>query len=333
MFFMTGRDTLKGGKMDPELLKAARTALKDCMGVAKGEVILVIVDEPLRRIGYAFWEAGRGLGLETILAEIIARETDGSEPPDAIAQLMANVDIVIAPTSKSLSHTNARRAACAKGVRIATLPGITPDSMKRTLAVDYKAKIKGPTEKLAKLLSGSSHAHVVTPAGTDITMSLKGREGEADTGIAHKGGDFTNLPAGEAYIAPIEGTANGRIVVDGSMSGVGLVKRPFTMHVKKGYVVKFEGGKDADTIRKLASRVGKLGCNIAELGIGTNVKARIVGNVLEDEKAIGTVHIAIGDNRSMGGKVSVPLHLDAILCKPTLSLDGKVIMKDGKMMG
>ncbi|MCX5801776.1 MAG: aminopeptidase [Candidatus Eisenbacteria bacterium] len=318
--------------MDARLLRAARTALVDCMGISKKEVLLVIMDEPLREIGYVFWEAGRRLGIESILVEMIEREMHGSEPPDAIAKLMAGVDVVMAPTNKSLSHTNARRAACDKGVRIATLPGITVDSMRRTLAVDYKNKVKGPTERLAKLLSAASQARVVTPAGTDITMSLKGRDGEADTGIAHTGGDFTNLPAGEAYIAPMEGTANGKIVADGSMAGVGLLRKPLTIHVKNGYAVKFEGGKDADTIRRLVNKVGKLGCNIAELGIGTNVKAHIVGNVLEDEKAIGTVHIAIGDNRSMGGKVSVPLHLDAILRKPTLSLDGKVIMKDGRMM-
>jgi len=316
--------------MDPRLLKAARTALVECMGVSKDEVLLVIVDEPLRRIGYAFWEAGRRLGLETILTEIVERETHGSEPPDAIARLMADVDVIMAPTNKSLSHTNARRAACKKGVRIATLPGITPDSMTRTLSADYKNKIKPPTERLARSLSTASHARVVTPAGTDISMSLKGRKGHADTGIAHKAGDFTNLPAGEAYIAPVEGTANGKIVVDGSMAGVGLVRRPFTIQVKNGYAVKFEGGKAAGVIRSLTARVGKFGCNIAELGIGTNLKAHIVGNVLEDEKAIGTVHMALGDNRSMGGNVSVPLHLDAILCRPTLFLDGKVLMKDGK---
>jgi leucyl aminopeptidase (aminopeptidase T) len=318
--------------MDARLLKAARTALVECMGVSKKEVLLVIVDEPLRRIGYAFWEAGRRLGLESILAEIVERETSGSEPPDAIAELMANVDLVMAPTSKSLSHTNARRTACDKGVRIATLPGITADSMIRTLSVDYKGKIKGPTVKLAGLLSSALEARVLTPAGTDITMSLRGRIGQADTGIAHQDGDFTNLPAGEAYIAPLEGTANGRIVVDGSMAAVGLIKRPFTMHVKDGYVTKFEGDRKADTVRQIATKVGKLGCNIAELGIGTNIKAHIVGNVLEDEKAMGTVHIAIGDNRSMGGRVSVPLHLDAVLRRPTLFLDGKVIMKHGKML-
>lgn len=317
--------------MDTKLLKAVRTALRDSMAVSKGETLLVITDEPLRGIGYAFWEAGRQLGLESIFTEIMERQMHGSEPPDAIAELMCQVDVVIAPTTKSLSHTNARRKACAKGARVATLPGITADSMKRTLVVDY-GKIKKLTLKLTNLLSRASEAHLVTPAGTDISMSLRGRKGHADTGIAHKKGDFTNLPAGEAYVAPVEGSADGVIVVDGSMSGVGLTRRPIKMYVQDGHVARFEGGKGARTIRRLVSKVGKLGSNIAELGIGTNIRARVTGSTLEDEKAIGTVHIAIGDNRSMGGKVSVPLHLDAVMLKPTLSLNGKLILKNGKLL-
>ncbi|MFH0777759.1 MAG: aminopeptidase [Candidatus Eisenbacteria bacterium] len=317
--------------MDPKLLKAAEIALKDCMAVSKGEVLLVVTDEPLRRIGYAFWEVGRRLGAESIITEIVQRETHGSEPPAAVAELMARSHVVIAPTSRSLSHTAARRNACAKGARIATLPGITADSMKRTLAADY-GKIKKLTMKYASIMSKASSARVVTRSGTDITMSLKGRIAHADTGIAHEKGDFTNLPAGEAYMAPIEGSANGLVVVDGSMSGVGLTKTHIRMTVRDGFAVKFEGKKGADTIRRMVRKVGKLGANVAELGVGTNVKARVTGNTLEDEKAIGTVHIAIGDNRSMDGKVSVPLHLDAVLLNPTLYLDGKTIMLDGKFV-
>ncbi|KPJ61027.1 MAG: leucyl aminopeptidase [Latescibacteria bacterium DG_63] len=317
--------------MDGRLLRAARVALENCMAVSKREVLLVVVDEPLRSIGYAFWSVGRQLGVESIITEFITQETHGAEPPDAVARLMADADVVIAPTSRSLSHTRARRRACAKGARIATLPGITADSMRRTLTVDYK-KIKKLSVKLATVLTRASEAHLVTPAGTDITMSLKGRKGHADTGIAHKKGDFTNLPAGEAYIAPVEGSANGIIVVDGSMSGAGLTRRHITMHVKNGHVVKFEGGKNAGIIRQLVKRAGALATNIAELGIGTNTKARVTGNTLEDEKAIGTVHMAIGDNRSMGGRVTVPLHLDAVMLKPTLKLDGKLVLKNGKLL-
>jgi leucyl aminopeptidase (aminopeptidase T) len=203
--------------------------------------------------------------------------------------------------------------------------------MRRTLTVDYK-KIKKLTTKLAARLTRAREAHLVTPAGTDVTMSLRGRKGHADTGIAHKSGAFTNLPAGEAYIAPTEGTANGTIVVDGSMSGAGLTRRTITMHVKNGNVVKFEGGREAKIVRQLVKSAGKGATNIAELGIGTNPKARVTGNTLEDEKAIGTVHMAIGDNRSMGGKVAVPLHLDAVMLRPTLTIDGKLILQDGKLI-
>ena len=102
--------------MDDRMLRAAKSALTQCMGITRKEVLLVITDEPLRRIGYAFWEAGKQLGVESIITEIVPRETNGSEPPDAVARLMSAVDVVIAPTSKSLSHTEARRKACAKGV-------------------------------------------------------------------------------------------------------------------------------------------------------------------------------------------------------------------------
>ncbi|MBN1503995.1 MAG: aminopeptidase [Candidatus Eisenbacteria bacterium] len=313
------------------MLKAAKSALTQCMGISKKEVLLVITDEPLRKIGYAFWEAGRRLGVESLITEIIPRETNGAEPPDAVAELMAAVDVVIAPTSKSLSHTEARRNACAKGVRIATLPDITEDCVRRTLIGDYWA-IKKLTDRLTAIVTKASTAHVTTPAGTDLRMSLKGRAAHPDTGIAHKKGDFTNLPAGEAYIAPIEGTAEGVFVVDGSMSGWGLTRSPIIIHVKKGFAVKFEGGKGAQTISSIVRKVGRLGANIAELGIGTNTKARVTGHTLEDEKAIGTVHVAVGDNRSMGGKVRVPLHLDGVMLKPTLTLDNRVIMRDGKLL-
>ncbi|UCF79549.1 MAG: aminopeptidase [Candidatus Eiseniibacteriota bacterium] len=317
--------------MDRQLLRAARVALKDCMKVSRKETLLVVTDERLRKIGYGFWTVGKQMGFDSIITEFVEREVHGAEPPPAVAKLMADVDVIIAPTYRSLSHTNARRNACSRGARVATLPGITADSMRRTLIVDYK-KMRKLTLELTALLTRASVAHLTTPAGTDITMSLRGRKGLADTGVAHKRGEFTNLPAGEAYIAPVEGTANGVIVVDGSMSGVGLTRTPVTMRVEKGRVIKFEGGKNAATIRGFVRKVGKLATNVAELGIGTNRKARVTGNTLEDEKAIGTVHMAIGDNRSMGGKVDIPLHLDAVMLKPTLTLDGKLVLKNGKLL-
>nr|NIN00593.1 aminopeptidase [candidate division Zixibacteria bacterium] len=159
--------------------------------------------------------------------------------------------------------------------------------------------------------------------------SIEGRECHADTGLVHNPGDFSNLPAGEAYIAPVEGTADGIIVVDGAM--VGKVKRPVRIVVKDGYATQITGDKSAEELEEILEPFGQPGRNVAELGIGTNDKAKIVGSVLEDEKVMGTVHMALGDNKSMGGNVSVQSHLDGILLRPTLWIDDRIIMENGQL--
>ncbi|MCJ7507125.1 MAG: aminopeptidase [candidate division Zixibacteria bacterium] len=309
-----------------KLFKAAQVAVNNCLAIKKGESVLVITDQPLRKIGYAFWQAAKQVKAEAILLEILPRESNGSEPPPAVAKLMKDFDVLIIPTSKSMSHTKARREACEAGARCVTLPGILEDTMKRTLNADYR-EIAKRSEKVAKAVNKGKIARVTTPAGTDITMKIAGRECHADMGLVHKPGDFSNLPAGEAYIAPVEGTANGIIVIDGAM--IGKVKKPIRIVVKNGFATNISGGESANQLEKVIEPFGQSARNIAELGIGTNHKAKIVGNVLEDEKVLGTVHMALGDNKSMGGKVSVPSHMDGIMLKPTLWIDNKVIMKDG----
>ncbi|MCK4404411.1 MAG: aminopeptidase [candidate division Zixibacteria bacterium] len=309
-----------------KLLKAAQVAVNNCLAVKKGESVLVITDEPERKIGYAFWEAAEEAGSEAMLLEILPRSSNGEEPPEAVAKFMKDFDVLIIPTSKSMTHTNARREACEAGARCVTLPGILEDTMERTLNADYH-EIAKRSIKLAEIVSQGRTAKVTTPAGTDITMSLEGRECHADTGLVHNPGDFSNLPAGEAYIAPVEGTANGIIMVDGAM--MGKVKTPIKIVVKDGFATQITGDRSAEELEKVLEPFGQPGRNIAELGIGTNHKAQIVGSVLEDEKVMGTVHMALGDNKSMGGNVSVQSHLDGILLKPTLWIDDKKIMEDG----
>jgi leucyl aminopeptidase (aminopeptidase T) len=309
-----------------ELSKAAQIAVNNCLAVKKGEFVLVITDQPLRKIGYAFWEAAKEVGSEAMLLEILPRSTNGEEPPEPVAKLMKDFDVLIIPTSKSMSHTKARRDACETKARCATLPGIIEDTMIRTLNADYN-EIAQRSIKVADMVNGGKTAKVTTPAGTNITISIEGRTCHADTGLVHKPGDFSNLPAGEAYIAPVEGSANGVIMVDGAM--IGKVKKPIKIVVKDGLATEISGDQAAKELEKMIEPFGEAGRNVAELGIGTNHKARIVGSVLEDEKVLGTVHMALGDNKSMGGNVSVPSHLDGILLKPTLWIDDKIIMEDG----
>lgn len=311
------------------LIKSAHTVYKDCVELKPKEKVLVITDEPLRRIGYVFWKTAKDLGAEAMITEIITRTMHGTEPPCGLEKLMQEVDVLLIPTSKSMTHTQARKKASEAGVRGATLPGITEDIMKRTLTADYR-KIAKLTKLVASELEKTKEVHVKSSKGTDILLPVS-RKAKADTGIINKPGKFSNLPAGEAYLAPDEGKSNGIVVIDGSMSGIGKLKHQIILHIKKGFVVKIEGKEESRKLQKIISPYGKMAKNIAEFGVGTNNKAKLSGNILEDEKVLGSIHIALGNNFSFGGTVKVPIHLDGIVLNPTVLLDGRTLMKNGRM--
>lgn len=317
--------------LSPELHSASLIAVRDCMGVKPGEKVLVITDEPLRTIGYALWKAAKELGNEVLLIEILPRASNGAEPPPEVAELMKMVDVVLCPTSKSLTHTDSRRAASAKGVRVGTLPGVTEEIMIRCMNADYN-KIAQRTFALCKLLEKASTVRVTAPAGTDITMPIQGRTAHSSSGLFREKGQWGNLPTGEAYLAPVEGQSEGVVVVDGSMAMVGMVKTPIRIQVKKGYAEDISGGEEAQQLIALLVPHGKDARTVAEFGIGTNDKAVLTGNILEDEKVMGTIHIAFGDNKSMGGSVRVASHLDGLITHPTVWLDETMIINNGKVL-
>ena len=302
------------------------------MGAKKNEKILVITDELKREIGLSIYENAIRLGYFALLIEMKCGKINGEEPSAEVAELMQKFDVVFCPTAKSLTHTNARRAASAKGVRIATFPGITNEVMIRGMNADYKS-ISKRTVRLKEILETGSEIRVTAPAGTDISFSIKGRAAYASKGLFHAKGESGNLPTGEAFLAPVEGTSNGVFVVDGSMAGLGLIKNAnIRIEVEKGYATKIIGGVLARKLKLQLDAVGKEARNIAEFGIGTNDSAKLSGVLLEDEKVMGTIHIALGNNVSMGGSVNVPIHLDGVVKKPTVWMDGKLMMKDGKLL-
>jgi leucyl aminopeptidase (aminopeptidase T) len=303
------------------------------MNLRAGESVLVIVDEPSEGLGQALWAAAKELESEAALVKMIARASHGAEPPPVVAKAMLEADIILAPTSKSLSHTQARKTACERGARVASMPTITEDIMARTMGADFFA-IRDRTVPLARILSDGSRAHVTSPRGTDLVLSLEGREGHADTGILHAPGSFGNLPAGEAYIAPVEGMSEGVIVFDGAMPPMGLLDEPITVVVEKGFTTDIRGGEGAEMLLDAIDPFGRDARNIGELGIGTNEAAGspLTGNTLEDEKALGTVHFALGNSATIGGKVNVASHIDGIVLNPTLEVDGKIILEHGKLL-
>jgi leucyl aminopeptidase (aminopeptidase T) len=259
------------------------------------------------------------------------RESHGAEPPETVRAAILASDVFIAPTTKSLSHTTARKEANERGVRAATMPQITRAMLERTMSADY-AEVKRRSQAIAALLTAGSEVHITSEQGTDIVFGIEGREGISDDGDLREKASFGNLPAGEGFIAPVEGTASGTIVFDGSVVPfTELLTEPITVRMADGFAVDFSGGR-AEEWRSHMEPHGRDAFNLAELGIGTNEKATLTGNILEDEKIIGTVHLAFGDNHTFGGTVSVPSHLDGLVTAPTVEIDGRRILEAGTLL-
>ena len=314
------------------LQNASIIALRDCMGLLETETLLIVTDEQKREIGLALHEAGKTLCKESMLIEIKSRELNGQEPPKAVAEMMKMVDVVVCPTAKSLTHTDARREAVKEGVRVGTMPGITVDAMARCLSADYD-KVIGLTMHIAQKLEGVSTIRVVTEKGTDITMPVKDRKILPSTGVLKNKGESGNLPSGEVYLAPWEDQSNGRVVIDGSMAGIGMITEPIVVEVRNGYAEEITGGKEAQKLVEIFEKAGRDSRAVAEFGIGTNYKAILTGMILEDEKVFGTIHVAFGNNITMGGRISVNSHLDGLVTEPDVYFDDQLIMKKGKMIG
>jgi leucyl aminopeptidase (aminopeptidase T) len=313
-----------------DLERAVSAVVKDCLGVREGESVLVVCNPAT--IGLAERlraEAGR-IGAEAMTMLITERETHGVEPPTATAAAMKAADVVLCPTVQSLSHTAARREACEAGARIATLPGVTEDMLARVMTADM-GQLRRRGETLAGLLTAGTEATVTDANGSNLTLGLGDRTGIADTGDLTAPGAFGNLPCGEGFIAPIEGTAEGTLVVDGTIAGLGRVSEPVTVTVESGHLTDASGAQGAELMELLATG-GPEGTNTAELGIGTNEKAILTGELLEDEKIFGTCHVAFGASAGIGGTVQVPVHIDCVVMRPELAIDGVPVLRGGELL-
>jgi leucyl aminopeptidase (aminopeptidase T) len=321
-----------GNSLTERLESCALAALSQCLNLGRHERLLVVCDPPCEEIGRAFFDAGRQRSREAVMVEITPRKEDGNEPPGPVGEWFGQFDVAVMPTSKSLTHTQARRTASEKGCRIATLPGITREVFLRTMQVDWN-RLGVATRRVAAHLSAARTIRIETPLGTNLTFETGGRHAKADDGRLNFKGAFGNLPAGEAYLAPLEGSAEGTVVVDGSFALAGLLDDPLVLQVKEGGVTDVSGHACAKEIEQLFVKYHRDARNIAEFGVGTLDGALVSGNTLEDEKAKGTVHVALGDNASMGGTVRVPVHLDAIMRSPSVWLDDKLWMDRGELVG
>jgi len=340
-----------------KLVNGVVNMLKVNMGLKDGEKVVIVTDIPTieewkTKTGSKLTEAIERSILAKMVSEIAAEKfpknnvefftypsvgKHGTYPGKEVEEKMKSANVAIAITNYSLTHTDARVNTCKVGGRVASMPMFVPEMFYKggPMDSDYQ-EINKETKKIADWITKANEAKVTSPGGTDISFSVKGRNGMVDAGIFTEKGSWGNLPSGEAYCAPVEGTAHGKLVVEPNWYPD--LKGKMTLVFKDGRVTEIiGGGKIGDEYRALLDFSKKeepyiSRRNLAELGIGTNPNAKRPDNILESEKIKGTVHMAIGDNSHMGGKVSADLHQDFVIPKPTWMLDGKPVMKEGKLL-
>ena len=301
----------------------ATTVVKDCLRIKPYEKVLIITDNKMLKVAKMLYNASRKINSNTTLMLMKPTKRSGAEPPKLVKEAMKKSDIALLVTYHSLSHTKARTEACKSGARIASMPKLAEFSLKKGgLTADYE-EVNRLCKRMLKAVKRSKTIRIISEKGTDIIFSVEGRTWHDDEGKIHKRGHWGNLPAGEVATAPIEETANGVIVFD----HLGDFGKNVRVDVIDGLAEKVFGSKKMEKAFKQLGRKARV---VAEIGIGTNPKAKIIGNVLEDEKVFGTVHIAFGNNLEGGGSNYVQLHKDGMIINPTLIADGRILIKDGK---
>ncbi|MFH8080876.1 MAG: aminopeptidase [Candidatus Aenigmatarchaeota archaeon] len=302
----------------------AYVAVKQCMKIKKGEKVLIITDEKMNQsLPRYIEEVCLQQGARVTLIKIKPLERNGQEPEDDVAKLMKEFDAEFLITSKSLSHTKSRKEACKAGARIASMPGITEFSFTEGgLTANYNT-VKKLCLKMFDKLKNARKLEVKSINGTHLILEIGDYVIDIDEGLYHHPGNFGNLPAGEVCTSPNDFSVNGKLVID----KMGRYGENIMVEIENSIVTKISGSPLLESEFEILGEKSRI---VAEVGIGTNPKAKIIGNVLEDEKVFGTMHIAFGNNMSFGGKNDVQFHQDGIIIKPTLIVDGNNVMNNGK---
>ena len=214
--------------------------------------------------------------------------------------------------------------------RIATLPGVTEEILARVMSADM-AELRRRGHAIADALNGGAEARITCPNGSDLRLGLEGRTAIPDAGELTERGAFGNLPCGEGFVSPDDRACEGTLVVDGTIASLGQVSEPVRLTVAGGVLTEATGREGA-ALMELLTAHGPEGATIAELGIGTNEKAQLTGNVIEDEKLLGTAHVAFGASEAIGGRIQVPVHLDCVVLRPTVTVDGSELVRDGELL-
>jgi len=323
------------------MFSAASAALEYLFKISESDNVLILTDAHSAAIADAFEKASIRNGCPVDFYKIENDQRPLQEIPPGLEKLLPGKTIVL-NIIKAYPEEIAFRIKWIfkvkenKLAKLGHMPGINEEMMLNSVNIDFE-EMKSTAGKIINILNGADRLHITTEKGTDLLLGVKGRIFIEDIGV--KPGEDCNLPCGEIYCAPLETEADGIVVFDASIGDIGVLNYPLKVYVSKGRITKFESD-NIDLVKRISvlQDVDKDAMVIGELGIGVNPGARITGNMLEDEKSLGTAHVAFGNNADFtgGGNNHSKIHRDYLFHIPTIEAifkDGskKIVMKHGEL--
>jgi leucyl aminopeptidase (aminopeptidase T) len=318
--------------MDEALLERGTRKLVAVNGrVRPGERVVVVTDDTMVKMAERIARGATEAQAEVVTCIMPSRARDGEEPPLPVARAMKEAQVIFSPVALSITHTRAMRAALDAGARAILMTAYTDEilSSPALLETDFEAQ-SAVCRRLGDAFTAGESVRLTSPRGTDLRFSIAGRDTNVLTNIPDPG-QLAPVPDIEVNVVPVEGTAQGRVIADASVPylGIGVLREPVVCTVGNGFITRIEGGDQARVIESALRSYDDPNCfNVAELGVGLNPNARLTGRMLDDEGVLGTIHLGIGTNYTLGGNIVAPMHYDLLMWQPTIEVDGKVVQRD-----
>jgi leucyl aminopeptidase (aminopeptidase T) len=319
------------------LVKGASHLLQNSAGLSQGASAILIFDNSTRSLAGAFYDAAKSLKIRLSMHEIPVAKHHGEEPPDFVSDLMSASESIIALTAFSFAHSKARLVASEKGASFLSLPQYSDSLLRHPMtSLDYRA-LSPLVRYFSDAFTAGSQARLSNAAGTDLVFNLEGRTGNYCPAFISEPGQIASPPDVEANVSPREYQSEGIAVVDGSITHptIGILRTPVRITFERGYATSFESEEALvqESLSEIFEGKDKKRRILAELGIGLNPLAELTGVMLSDEGTLGTAHLGLGSNFSVGGKNQVDFHLDFVIRDVCLWVDDNQLIKHGTVIG
>lgn len=318
---------------DGEGLHACRVLLSTCSDCRPDEHLLFVTDPTSFDVARRMWLVAENFPNKTMVM-MQERTMHGQDPNRVVAEAMAKADVIFGVTKYSLFHSKARREAVARGARFVNMVDYTVPMLREGgLHADF-LKDGEVCTRLSTAMLGE-RIHIATEKGTEFTASIAGRATVPQYGRSLKPGASSSPPDIECAICAVEGTANGVVFIDGSIPHpqLGLIHDEIRLLIRDNLIVDISGGPQAHTLARILKEFNDdKAYYVGEIGIGLNSKCVLNGRMLEDEGCAGTMHFGFGSNTGFFGKIESAYHLDMVIRAPSIDVDGRFIVREGKIV-